>query len=389
MLIETGTRIDNSQLELNIIEIYFWMKKPMSCFDKKKNFFFHRNLFKKLEIAKNYFMILKHHIFKIFSKFGFFHPVLFINKPWVLYWLVNSFDLIYFHLKKSNFTKNVNFTNLFFSKLTLSGIFKNSISSIFNLYSFSLYFTIKKKKNLKNVETIFVKTIYYFLRSLIERSLLPRNSRIGDCDGRNLFCILTVSSLFGILTYEIEDVCFSKLRHLGSHSEGFSIKTFGSAHGALTYCWIGNFLFIDSRKKKIKLFLGIKNWINSRQNFFMFGFSGRLGKIPDSCYNFWIGASLIFLNIKLNNLLENSSVFCNDKIFNLFSDRCGKTSDPYHMCYSICGLAILNFLINLENIKGTIISISEKYKWYHNLSKLNPVFGIRESRTIQMFRLIK
>ena len=389
MLIESGSRIDNVQLELNIIEIYFWMRNSLIKFlDGEKKIFYQKEIYKKFEVNKNYFKNLKQHISKIFSKFNFFHPTLFINKPWVLYWLINSLDLIYSHFKKSNLLKNINLNYLFLSGSTISYMFKNSICSLFKLYSYSLYLSLIAHKNLKIIDEKSVKFIYYFLRSLLRISILPRSSKVSDCDGRNLFCILTISSLFGILTPNLENICIKKLRHVSTMVEGFSVKTFGNAHGALTYCWLGSFIFLNNKKRNINHLLRIKNLLTSRQNHLMFGFSGRMGKVPDSCYNFWVGASLILLNLKLSRTLENSLIFYYDTKLNSFSDRCGKPTDSYHICYSLCGLAMLKFLIlSKKNIEMVDLRSLKKFYSSNNLSKLNPLYGTREYRAVQFLEL--
>lgn len=380
MIIETGSRIDGVQLEINTIEIFFWTRRNFSNLFKNK-----RNNYIKI---KNYkidircFKLLKSFISNIFVKFNFFHPLMYANKPWILYWLLNSIDISYFHYKKKFFFKNINRTILFLSEINLSLIFKNSISSLFTLYSTILYSTITFKKNSQFIDYISIKSIYHFIKSLTINSISPRNSKISDCDGRNLLCIFTISSLLGILTLELENMFIEKVGHLSITLEGFSLKKVNGAHGALTYCWLSSFFFL-SEKNTIKLHLDIKKWFGNRQHFLIFGFSGRISKIPDSCYNFWIGASLILLNIKFNRKLQNSFIFCNDNLSGGFSDRSGKITDSYHLCYSLCGFAVLNFLITIKlYLKSTKIENTLNFNYFYNLAKLNPVFGLREGRVI-------
>jgi len=217
---------------------------------------------------------------------------------------------------------------------------------------------------------------------LLEGSLSPRNSEISDCDGRNLFCIFSITSLFGILTPDLENLCIKQLRHLSITSEGFSTKNFSGAHGALTYCWLGSLSFLDIKDKKIKISFNIKKWLITRQNFFVFGFSGKISKIPDSCYNFWVGASLVIMNVNLNEKLENSFMFCSDRISESFSDRSGKITDFYHICYSVCGFAILNFLTSCKNNLRKKKTSTKTDLFFWNLAKINPLFSLREAIVI-------
>jgi prenyltransferase beta subunit len=383
MLIETGSRIDMVQLEINTLEIFFWTRRISSNFFKKarENFLKIKNP-TKYKIDGKYFKQFKCFISNIFVKFNFFHPLMYANKPWILYWLLNSIDISYFHSKKKFFLKNINRSVLFLFEMNLSQIFKNSISSLFTLYSTVLYSTIIFKKNSQFIDYISIKSIYHFIKSLTIDSLSPRNSNISDCDGRNLLCIFTISSLLGILTLDLENIFIEKVGHLAITLEGFSSKRVNGAHGALTYCWVSSFFFL-SEKYKIKLHLDIKKWFGTRQHFLIFGFSGRISKIPDSCYNFWIGASLILLNVKFSKKLQNTFIFCSDKMSSSFSDRSGKIADSYHLCYSTCGFAMLNFLISIKiNLKSKKIQKMLDLNYFYNLAKLSPLFGLREGRVI-------
>jgi len=101
MFIENGCRIDSVQIELNIIELFFWANNfYKNSFKKKIKIFFNRINLKNSKINKRYFKFLKVLIPEIFIKFGFFQPLLFCNKPWVLYWLLNTLDIIYVKIKK-------------------------------------------------------------------------------------------------------------------------------------------------------------------------------------------------------------------------------------------------------------------------------------------------
>ena len=118
----------------------------------------------------------------------------------------------------------------------------------------------------------------------------------------------------------------------------------------------------------------------------MFGFSGRMSKIPDSCYNFWIGAISVMLNINISEKLENSLIFFNDHILNSFSDRPGKTNDAYHICYAICGFAMLNFSnFSRQKLNFSGRKIGQENGIFMNLGKLNPIFSLREARIIFIF----
>ncbi len=58
-------------------------------------------------------------------------------------------------------------------------------------------------------------------------------------------------------------------------------------------------------------------WLIERQ---VAGFQGRINKIPDTCYSFWIGGSLQMLNafdVVDGLLLSSYTISCQQKIGNL------------------------------------------------------------------------
>ena len=141
-------------------------------------------------------------------------PKMFENKPWVCYWLLHSLDLLSIHSKKDYFVKNHIRIRLLLSKINLSKVFKDSNPSLFSLYSSSLFFVLIKKLNFELLDIASKKSVYYFLRFLSKNTVLPRNSKTSDCDGRNLFCIFIISSLYNILSLDLENFCVKKFRYI-------------------------------------------------------------------------------------------------------------------------------------------------------------------------------
>lgn len=73
------------------------------------------------------------------------------------------------------------------------------------------------------------------------------------------------------------------------------------------------------------------------------GIQGRVGKIPDSCYTFWVGASLKLLSGKnlLNENVENFIWMCFNEKGQNFGKYPKSGGDPVHTFHSITGLKIL------------------------------------------------
>lgn len=88
---------------------------------------------------------------------------------------------------------------------------------------------------------------------------------------------------------------------------------------------------------------GLKRWLLFRQQD---GFNGRPNKPVDTCYTFWIGASLKMLGAY--NLIDKkklkSYVFATqDKIMGGFSKWVSHYPDPLHTYMVLVGLSLMNY----------------------------------------------
>jgi prenyltransferase beta subunit len=86
---------------------------------------------------------------------------------------------------------------------------------------------------------------------------------------------------------------FKYLDSLRNYEGGFSMIESGESNGklvnlaGLTYCAVASYLLFDKEIKDKKYLI---HWLCNRSN--EIGINGRTGKIPDSCYTFWVFASL-------------------------------------------------------------------------------------------------
>ena len=80
-------------------------------------------------------------------------------------------------------------------------------------------------------------------------------------------------------------------------------------------------------------------WCMGRQ---VGGFQGRPGKDEDTCYSFWIGASLALLGVPKMIHVNALCTFCNSCQFAVggISKHAGAYPDVLHTHYAICGLAL-------------------------------------------------
>ena len=110
------------------------------------------------------------------------------------------------------------------------------------------------------------------------------------------------------------------------------------AHGGSTYCAVAA-LHLMGRLEVLDRDALIE-WLAMRQTT---GFQGRVNKPPDSCYGFWIGASLKLLGVwdqvVDTNLLASFINECSGEMGG-FGKHADAHSDVLHTYYSLCALSL-------------------------------------------------
>ena len=111
----------------------------------------------------------------------------------------------------------------------------------------------------------------------------------------------------------------------------------------------------------------IKRWCVFRQ---VDGFQGRPNKPVDTCYSFWIGASLKILNaFELTDYAANRSYILEtqDNVVGGFAKWPHSTTDPFHTYLGLCGLAFTEESGLLQVMPSLNLSMAA----YEHLKKLH------------------
>lgn len=112
----------------------------------------------------------------------------------------------------------------------------------------------------------------------------------GESDMRFVYCACAISSILNDWSGINIDSTVEFIQKCQKYDYGFSQEPNQESHGGSTYCALASLSLMDrlnivNRKQ-------VARWcLNLQSN----GFSGRTGKENDSCYSFWIGASLKIL----------------------------------------------------------------------------------------------
>lgn len=124
----------------------------------------------------------------------------------------------------------------------------------------------------------------------------------GEMDIRGVYCSLVCSDILGLLPHhkEFSDGITDFLLGCQTYEGGFSCAPYGEAHGGYTFCALASFILLskvgDENYKKIN-FDKLAEWLSNRQFEELGGFNGRINKLVDSCYSFWVGACFELVDI--------------------------------------------------------------------------------------------
>ncbi|UXI14418.1 geranylgeranyl transferase type-1 subunit beta [Sarcoptes scabiei] len=198
-----------------------------------------------------------------------------------------------------------------------------------------------------------------FVQALIEE----------EDDIRMTYCAACICSILDDWSSINKSSMISNILSCLSYENGFGQKPGTEAQGGSTFCAIASLHLIDQLKsltedQKSK----ITEWCLRRQTE---GFSGRTGKKDDTCYSFWVGATLTLLN---------SFIFINDKKNSEFiqstyaSDIGGFAKFPYtgpDLMHTFFGLSTLSLRI-IDNFSASTTPTNEN----ENNAKLQmqPIF---------------
>lgn len=115
------------------------------------------------------------------------------------------------------------------------------------------------------------------------------------------------------------------------------------SHGGSTFCALAALSLmnrLDALSTKQRN--GIIKWLLFRQ---VNGFNGRPNKEDDTCYSFWVVASLKILNAyNFIDLDKNREYIMSTQhtITGGFSKQIDSSPDPLHTYFGICGLSLMN-----------------------------------------------
>lgn len=192
----------------------------------------------------------------------------------------------------------------------------------------------------------------------------------NEHDMRFVYCAAAICSMLNdwgkVDKKKMGDYIISSIRYDYGISQDHEMES----HGGTTFCAIAALQLSGQIARLSSTTIErMKRWLLFRQES---GFNGRPNKPVDTCYSFWIGASLKILDaFHLSSFRENRDYVLStqDNIVGGFSKWPSSPTDPFHTYFGLCGLSFLNE-IGIEDIEPCLNISMRAYKRLKNLHKL-------------------
>ncbi|KAH8298146.1 hypothetical protein KR018_008751 [Drosophila ironensis] len=201
-----------------------------------------------------------------------------------------------------------------------------------------------------------------------------REGSFGACidgsedDMRFVYCAATICFMLDYWGDVDKEAMYQFIMRSLRYDYGFSQELEGEAHGGTTFCALAALhlsgqldrLDDDTRER-------MKRWLIFRQ---VDGFQGRPNKPVDTCYSFWIGASLCILDaFEVCDYAKNREYIMStqDTMVGGFAKWPQDPSDPFHTYLGLCGLAFTGE----PGLSGVMPSLNMSLAAYAHLQHLH------------------
>ncbi|XP_064609546.1 geranylgeranyl transferase type-1 subunit beta-like [Liolophura sinensis] len=165
----------------------------------------------------------------------------------------------------------------------------------------------------------------------------------SENDMRFVYCACCISYMIadwsGVNRDKVKKYVKNSLSYDGGIGQGPGLE----AHGGSTFCAIASLILMDELENTFtpKDLKRIKTWCILRQRS---GFHGRPNKPVDTCYSFWVAATLQLLGLfSLTDFSSNRTYILSTEghITGGFSKWPDHSPDALHTYFGICGLSLL------------------------------------------------
>ena len=165
----------------------------------------------------------------------------------------------------------------------------------------------------------------------------------SESDIRFLYCTCCISTILndwsGMDKTKAIDYILKSISYDGAMGHGPGLES----HGGSTFCAVASLFLMNELHNVLTQdqLNRLRRWCLMRQNS---GFHGRPGKPFDTCYSFWVGATLQLLDVnKFSDPDENRTFLLGTQnyITGGFAKFADCQPDPLHTYFGLCGLSLL------------------------------------------------
>jgi len=160
----------------------------------------------------------------------------------------------------------------------------------------------------------------------------------SENDMRFIFCACAISHMLQDWSGIDKEKAYQFIVSSQTYEGGIAQGPFQEAHGGSTYCAVAA-LHLMGKLDDFPRKQALVQWCLERQQS---GFCGRINKVTDTCYSFWIGGALTLLGFHQFThfpSIRGHTFSCQHKIGG-FSKWPETHPDVLHTYFSMCGLAL-------------------------------------------------
>ncbi|KAI8982165.1 terpenoid cyclases/protein prenyltransferase alpha-alpha toroid [Mycotypha africana] len=282
------------------------------------------------------------------------------SKPWMLYWICHSLDLLEFQFTPDLIDKAIQTLKQW---QLPSGGFGGGGDQLAHLAT--TYAAVNAVAILGTPEAYALidrRSLYQFLLRMKQPDGSFTMHEGGEIDIRGSYCALSAAALTHLLTPELTENCIEFIQRSQTYEGGIGPYPGKEAHNGYTFCGlaameiVGGVHTLDVDQ--------LTTWCCGRQMQLEGGFQGRTNKLVDGCYSFWGAGDFPILKAELDRqqlqsedylldreALQEYILLCCQSESGGLIDKPGKGPDFYHTCYCLSGLSTVQHHVQYHDVQ--------------------------------------
>ncbi|ORX57401.1 terpenoid cyclases/Protein prenyltransferase [Hesseltinella vesiculosa] len=301
------------------------------------------------------------------EQLGQYMVVLDASRPWLMYWILHSLDLLGHRLDAATVERGI---------ATLAacqhadGGFGGGPAQLAHLATtYAAVNTLAILGTKEAYETIDRPALQSFLMRMKQPDGSFTMHDGGETDIRGSYCALSVATLANLLTPDLTAHCGDFIVRSQTFEGGIGPYPGIEAHNGYTFCGVAAIEILgEMHRLNMDKFT---KWCCERQMQLEGGFQGRTNKLVDGCYSFWGSGDFPLIHAEWRRqrasqddylldreALQEYQLLCCQADRGGLIDKPGKFPDYYHTCYGLSGLSTAQHLVQRDETKAQQLETS-------------------------------